>query len=358
MEMVTGAPFRHAGSLYYGQASYGSRSLSVEGVAVQLAAQRIKDKARKHAAHLFQCDEEAVVYGEGKVYASFAPDQAVMTLQQVAFTLWLAWDLAPGMDPGLEARCYFDPPEFNYPFGTHVAIVEVDEQTGQVDFVRYVAVNDFGTVVNPGVVDAQTHGNIGLGVGQALLEEVVYDEDGRPLDRQLFDLPAHPRHAASRLRARPHRDAHAEQPSRRQGGRRRHANPAVAPAVVNAVCDALDLGSTTSTCHCRPTSVWRAMASRGSGSGDHCRPSTTWRPPRSTTRTSSPSQARRGPPRRRPEPHHRPQAGRAEPARRRRPAPHRVPPRHDNGGGRLRIGATATLDALAAGRQPPPGRPP
>ena len=81
--------------LYYGQASYGSRSLSVEGVAVQLAAQMIKDKARKHAAHLFQCDEEAVVYGEGKVYASFAPDQAVMTLQQVAFTLWLAWDLAP-----------------------------------------------------------------------------------------------------------------------------------------------------------------------------------------------------------------------------------------------------------------------
>src|SRR6266540_869090 len=85
----------------------------------------IKDKARKHAAHLFQCDEEAVVYGEGKVYASFAPDQAVMTLQQVAFTLWLAWDLAPGMDPGLEARSFFDPPEFNYPFGTHVALEEV-----------------------------------------------------------------------------------------------------------------------------------------------------------------------------------------------------------------------------------------
>jgi carbon-monoxide dehydrogenase large subunit len=256
MEMVKVRHSDTAGSLYYGQASYGSRSLSVEGVAVQLAAQKIKDKARAHAAHLFQCDEEAVIYGEGKVYASFAPDQAVMTLQQVAFTLWLAWDLAPGMDPGLEARSFFDPPEFNYPFGTHVAVVEVDEETGQVDLVRYVAVNDFGTVVNPGVVDAQTHGNIGLGVGQALLEEVVYDEDGALLTDSYSTYPL--------IRATQLPDFELDRtetptPNNPLGakGAGDVSNPAVAPAVVNAVCNALGVDHIDMPL--RPDRVWRAM---------------------------------------------------------------------------------------------------
>jgi len=260
MEMVKVRHSDTAGSLYYGQASYGSRSLSVEGVAVQLAAQMIKDKARKHAAHLFQCDEEAVVYGEGKVYASFAPDQAVMTLQQVAFTLWLAWDLAPGMEPGLEARSFFDPPEFNYPFGTHVAVVEVDEETGQVDLVRYVAVNDFGTVVNPGVVDAQTHGNIGLGVSQALLEEVVHDEGGALLTDSYSTYPL--------IRATQLPDFELDRtetptPNNPLGakGAGDVSNPAVAPAIVNAVCDALGVDHIDMPL--RPDRVWRAMTTEG-----------------------------------------------------------------------------------------------
>jgi carbon-monoxide dehydrogenase large subunit len=262
MEMVTVRHSDTAGSLYYGQASYGSRSLSVEGVAVQLAAQMIKDKARKHAAHLFQCDEEAVVYGDGKVYASFAPDQAVMTLQQVAFTLWLAWDLAPGMEPGLEARSFFDPPEFNYPFGTHVAVVEVDEETGEVDLVRYVAVNDFGTVVNPGVVDAQTHGNIGLGVSQALLEEVVHDEDGALLTDSYSTYPL--------IRATALPDFELDRtetptPNNPLGakGAGDVSNPAVAPAVVNAVCDALGIDHIEMPL--RPDRVWQAMNTEAKG---------------------------------------------------------------------------------------------
>src|SRR5208282_1130938 len=83
----------------------------------------------------------------------------------------------------LEVTAYFNPPDFNYPFGTHIAEVEIDEQTGQVDLVRYIAVDDFGTVVNPGVVDGQTHGNIALGVGQALLEEARFDANGQLLTR-------------------------------------------------------------------------------------------------------------------------------------------------------------------------------
>ena len=262
VEMVTIRHSDTAGSLYYGQASYGSRSLSVEGVAVQLAAQQIKEKARQHAAHLFHCDVDAVVYGDGKVYATFAPDQAVMTLQQVAFTLWLAWDLAEGMEPGLEARSYFDPPEFNYPFGTHVALVEVDEETGRVDVVRYVAVNDFGTVVNPGVVDAQTHGNIALGIGQALYEEVVFDADGALLTDSYSTYPLV---RASQLPDFELARTETPTPNNPLGakGAGDVSNPAVAPAIVNAVCNALGVDDIDMPL--RPDRVWRAMAAAAAG---------------------------------------------------------------------------------------------
>ena len=259
LEMVTVHHSDTAGALYFGQGSYGTRSLSIEGVAIQNAARKIKEKARRHAAHLFHCDLDAVVYEGGRVYATFAPDQATMTLQQVAFTLWLAWDLADGMEPGLEARGYFDPPEFNYPFGTHVALVEVDEQTGEVDLVRYVAVNDFGTVVNPKVVDGQTHGNIVLGVGQALYEEVVYAPDGSLLTDSYSTYPIA---KASRLPSFELDRTETPTPHNPLGakGAGDVSNPAVAPAVVNAVCDALaDLGVTHLDMPLRPDRVWRAM---------------------------------------------------------------------------------------------------
>ena len=261
IEMVTVRHSDTQSALYYGQASYGSRSMSVEGVAVYDAAQKIKDKARRHAAHLFHCDLDAVVYEGGRAYATFAPDQATMTLQQVAFTLWLAWDLAEGMEPGLEARGYFDPPEFNYPFGTHVAVVEVDEQTGEVDLVRYVAVNDFGTVVNPKVVDGQTHGNIILGVGQALYEEVAYGPDGTLLTDSYSTYPIV---RASRVPSFELERTETPTPHNPLGakGAGDVSNPAVAPAVVNAVCDALaDLGVTHLDMPLRPDRVWRALSS-------------------------------------------------------------------------------------------------
>lgn len=265
IEMVKVKHSDTSGTLYYGQASYGSRSLSVEGVAVYNAVQLIKEKARLHAAHLFHCDPEAVVYGQGKVYATFAPEQAVMTLQQVAFTLWLAWDLAGGMTPGLEARGYFDPPEFNYPFGTHVAIVEVDTQTGRVDLVRYVAVNDFGNVINPGVVDAQSHGNIALGAGQALFEEVLYDGAGALLTDSYSTYPIV---KASELPSFDLARTETPTPNNPLGakGVGDVSNPPVAPAIVNAVVDALaDLRITSLDMPLRPDKVWRAMAAASDG---------------------------------------------------------------------------------------------
>jgi carbon-monoxide dehydrogenase large subunit len=247
------------GALYYGQASYGSRSLSVEGIAVQKAAQKIIAKIKTFAAAAFQASEDMIVYEKGTVYLKTAPDQARMTLQQAAFALWLGWDLPEGMEPGLETFAYFDPPNFNFPFGTHIAMVEVDEQTGVVDLVKYVAVDDFGTVVNPLVVEAQTHGNICLGVGQALYEEAVYDDRGRVLTDG-FSTYAIPK--ASFLPDFELSRTVTPSPSNPIGakGAGDVSNPPVAPAIVNAVCDALaDSGIKHIEMPLKPEKVWRAL---------------------------------------------------------------------------------------------------
>ena len=251
------------GPLSFGQGSYGSRSLSVEGTAVYLAARKVKDKARQLAAHLFKANVDDIVYdaAAGKVFLKFAPDQAVMPLQQVAFVAWLAWDLPEGMDPVLEGLAYFNPPEFNYPYGTHVAEVEIDEETGQVDLTRYIAVDDCGVVVNPGVVDGQTHGNIVLGFGQALVEEAGYDEHGQITtgDFSTYAVP----HASQLPNFELYRTYTPTQNNPLGAkGAGDVSNPPVAPAIVNAVGDALeDLGILHLETPLTSEKVWRAIQS-------------------------------------------------------------------------------------------------
>jgi carbon-monoxide dehydrogenase large subunit len=239
MEYVSIKHSDTANPLYYGQASYGSRSLSVEGAAVQKACQMVIKKAREFAAYLFKMPVDLIEYKEGKVVAIPAPDQAVMTLQQVALMLWFGWDLPEGMDPGLEASAYFDPKNFNFPFGTHIAVVEIDEETCEIDLVKYVAVDDFGVVVNPEVVAGQTYGNIVLGIGQALAEEAKYSpETGQVLsdDLDTYVVPRSgwlPKIELYRTET--------PSPSNPLGakGAGDVSNPPVAPAMVNAICDAL-----------------------------------------------------------------------------------------------------------------------
>jgi len=225
--------------LYYGQASYGSRSLSVEGVTVQKACQMVIQKAREMAAHLFKMPIELVEYKDGKVIGTPAPEQAVMTLQQVALMLWFGWDLPEGLAPGLEATAYFDPKNFNFPSGTHVAIVEIDRDTCAVELVRYVAVDDFGVVINPEVVRSQTHGNILLGISQALSEETRYSPETGQVLTDDFDT-----YSIARSTWIPELELHRTEtpsPSNPLGvkGVGDVSNPPVAPAVVNAICDAL-----------------------------------------------------------------------------------------------------------------------
>ena len=170
----------------FGYGSYGSRTSSVGGTAAVKAAGRIREKARLYAAHMLEAsvDDIEVVGAEYRVKGS--PEKK-KTLQEIAFALDLGFSLPAGMDPYFDETVYHDTPNCTWPFGTHIAIVEIDEETGKVDLVRYVAVDDVGKKINPMIVDGQLHGGIAQGVGQALWEGAVYDDDGQLLSGSMLD---------------------------------------------------------------------------------------------------------------------------------------------------------------------------
>jgi carbon-monoxide dehydrogenase large subunit len=162
-----------------GMDTYGSRSLTVGGIALYNAAERIVEKARRIAAHQLEVDEDDLEYAAGSF--GVKGTGRALTLKEIAFGAWTAHNLPDGMEPGLEASYVYDPPNFSWPAGTHIAVVEVDVETGAVELIRYVAVDDVGTVINPMIVDGQVAGGIAQGVAQALWEEAVYDETGQLL---------------------------------------------------------------------------------------------------------------------------------------------------------------------------------
>ncbi|MFN8234464.1 MAG: molybdopterin cofactor-binding domain-containing protein, partial [Actinomycetota bacterium] len=163
-----------------GTGTFSSRSLIVGGTAIVQAAERVIDKARGIAAHLLEVDAVDVDFSHGRFSVAGAPEseQALM-LRDVARAAHLAWDLPDGIEPGLEASAVFHPTDWTYPFGTHVAVVEVDMDTGEARVIRYVAVDDCGNVVNPTIVEGQIHGGVAQGIGQALFEEIRYSLEGQ-----------------------------------------------------------------------------------------------------------------------------------------------------------------------------------
>ena len=166
----------------FGQGSYGSRTFSVEGAVILQAAQVIKaEGAEGGRLHAEGCPKTTSSSRTAR-YRSRRTRRRARSLQDIASWLWFAWDLPPGVEPGLEATEYFNPSDFNFPFGSHVAIVEVDEDTGAVDVVKYVCVDDVGNVGNSRIVEGQMHGSVAFGFGPALMEQVVYDDSGTPAD--------------------------------------------------------------------------------------------------------------------------------------------------------------------------------
>lgn len=242
----------------FGLDTYGSRSLSVGGVAVAMAADEVLAKARRIAAHQLECAEEDLELVDGELRVRGTPTKA-MTLQAVAFEAFSAHDLPDGMEPNLYGQVTYDPPNFTFPFGSHVAVVEVDEETGKVDLVDYAAVDDCGNQVNPMIVEGQVHGGIVQGAAQALWEEAVYDDDGNLLNPTFVDycVPSSAEVPNFRL-------DHTVTPSPTNPlgvkGIGEAGTIAAAPTVVNAIVDALSpLGITDMAMPATPERVWSAI---------------------------------------------------------------------------------------------------
>jgi aerobic carbon-monoxide dehydrogenase large subunit len=246
----------------FGYGTYASRSAAVGGTAVYNSVQKIKAKATRVGAHMLEASVDDVEYADGKVAIKGSPDRS-KTIQEIAGAAALAYDLPKGEEPFLDDITYYDPPNCTFPFGTHVAVVEVDRETGEVRLLRYVAVDDVGRVINPMIVEGQVQGGIAQGVAQALWEGAVYDEDGQLMTSSLMD------YAVPKADFFPSFEVdRTETPT--------DVNPlgvkgvgetgtiASTPAVVNAVVDALaPLGITHLDMPLTPERVWRAIGASG-----------------------------------------------------------------------------------------------
>jgi len=170
----------------FGMGTYGSRSAAVGGSAMVTGVDKIIAKGKKIAAHLLEAPVDDVVFEDGQFFVRGVPGRS-QAWGDVVLAAYLAHNLPEGMEPGLEATSFYNPSNFVYPFGTHVAVVEVDRDTGEVQLLRYIAVDDCGNVINPMIVDGQIHGGVAQGIGQALWEEAVYDDSGQLVTGTLLD---------------------------------------------------------------------------------------------------------------------------------------------------------------------------
>ncbi|HEX3468941.1 MAG TPA: xanthine dehydrogenase family protein molybdopterin-binding subunit [Candidatus Elarobacter sp.] len=170
----------------YGVGTFGSRGTAVGGAALKLAIETIQAKAVKIAAHQWEANPDDVEYRDGKMQVKGDPSKS-MTTAEAGFLAFMGDKLPPGLEPGLDATRRFEPPNFVFPFGTHVCVVEVDAQTGQVSLEKYFAVDDCGRLLNPMIAEGQVHGGIAQGLSQALYEEVVYNDDGQLVTGTLMD---------------------------------------------------------------------------------------------------------------------------------------------------------------------------
>ncbi|MDL1897381.1 xanthine dehydrogenase family protein molybdopterin-binding subunit, partial [Anaerolineae bacterium CFX7] len=249
-----GAPF--------GYGTYGSRSTAVGAVAVHRSVQRIKEKAKRLAAHMLEANPEDLVYQDGKVFVRGVPAKT-KTIQELAAAVALGYSLPEGMEPFFDETSYYDPPNNTYPFGTHICVVEVDAKTGQTKILRYVAIDDVGNVINPMIVDGQIHGGIAQGVSQALYEGAVYDDNGQLISGSLMDYAVP---TAAMLPSYETARTVTPSPVNPLGvkGVGETGTIASTPAAVNAVLDALKpFGIKHLDMPLTAEKVWRAMHANG-----------------------------------------------------------------------------------------------
>ncbi len=244
----------------YGLGTYASRSTPTAGAAGVMAARKIKAKARKIAAYLLEVKEEDLEWSVDRWQVKGAPSQA-KTIQEIAFAAYT--NHPPGMEAGLEAVDYYDPPNLTFPFGSYICVVDIDRGTGEVKIRRFVAVDDCGNIINPMVVEGQIHGGLTMGLAPALYEEIVYDENGQNLTGTLADylLPTaveSPKWELGRtITPSPHHPI---------GAKGVGESPTVGapPAIANAVVDALwHMGVRHVDIPITPQKVWKLLREKG-----------------------------------------------------------------------------------------------
>jgi carbon-monoxide dehydrogenase large subunit len=240
-----------------GQGTMGSRSLAVGGGALVRAVASVRDKARRVAAHLLEASVDDIVLDEGRYQVRGVPDRS-LTLTEIAARAYTD-ELPDDLEPGLEAINFFKPPELIYPFGAHVAVVEVDPETGVVRVAAFFTVDDCGPRISPTIVAGQVHGGLAQGIAQALLEEIVYDANGQLLSGSLMDYSI-PR--ADDLPNFTLDKTETPTPHNPLGvkGIGEAATIGSTPAIANAVADALaHLGVRHLDIPLRPERIWRAL---------------------------------------------------------------------------------------------------
>jgi aerobic carbon-monoxide dehydrogenase large subunit len=244
----------------YGLGTYASRSTPVAGAAAAVASRKIREKSRKIAAHLLEAREEDLVWEKGKFYVKGSPNRA-KTIQEIAFAAYT--NHPQGMEAGLEAVDYYDPPNLTFPFGAYICVVDIDRGTGEVKIRRFVAVDDCGNIINPMIVDGQIHGGLTMGMAPALMEEIVYDENGNNLSGTFMDylLPTAvetPKWELDKtVTPSPHHPIGAK-------GVGESATVGAPPAIANAVVDALShLGVTNIDIPITPPKVWKILKEKG-----------------------------------------------------------------------------------------------
>ncbi len=245
-----------------GWGTYGSRTTVVGGGAVALSARKIKDKAVTLAAHLLEAAEADIEFDDGKFFVRGAPDQS-KTIQDIALMANVAWNMPAGMEPGLEATAFYDPPNFSYPFGAHVAVVRVDPDNGHVVLERYLAVDDCGPQINPMIVEGQVHGGVVQGAGQALWEGAVYDDSGQLLTGSMLDYALPRAHLVPDIET---LSTETPSPHNPLGVKGIGETGTIASTITiyNAVLDALKpLGVTKLDMPMTPERVWRAIHQQG-----------------------------------------------------------------------------------------------
>jgi aerobic carbon-monoxide dehydrogenase large subunit len=244
----------------YGLGTYASRSTPVAGAAAAMAARKVRDKARKIAAHLLEVAEQDLEWEPGKFSVKGAPGKS-KTIQECAFAAYT--NHPQGMEAGLEAVSYYDPPNLTYPFGSYICVVDVDAGTGEVKIRRFVAIDDCGNIINPMIVQGQVHGGLTMGLAPALFEEIAYDEGGNIQGGSFIDylLPTAvetPKwETGHTITPSPHHPIGAK-------GIGESATVGAPAAIANAVVDALwHLGVRHVDIPITPAKVWKLLRAHG-----------------------------------------------------------------------------------------------